>query len=260
MPALTQTQRDLARCYDLDMLDVAYDAELYLRLAQSVDGGVLELGAGSGRLAVPLALAGHQVVGVDHDPAMLERARLAWDRARGAIDPARLRLQDGDLSTFRSDERFGLVFLAVNTFLLAPDDAARRIVLATMRHHLRPGGMAAIEMSTPDAEELSGYVGRLRREWVRHDPEIGMDVEKRMAARYDAASHSVTLEQVFSWPSDARPATTVSRVDTLHLIDPAELTVMALQAGFDDVDTWGDHLATPHGAGSHRAIIAARLL
>jgi SAM-dependent methyltransferase len=260
MSTTTETERALARCYDLDMLDVAYDAELYLHLAQQADDGVLELGVGSGRLAVPLAIAGHRVVGVDIDPAMLERAQAAWDRAHGAIDRARLRLVPGDLATYRSAERFGLVFLAVNTFLLAPDDAARRRVLETMRMHLRPGGIAAIEMSTPDAEELGGYDGRSRREWTRRDPETGVDVEKRIAARYEAASHSVTLRQDFSWTTEDGTGSTVSRVDTLHLIEPVELADLALGSGFAEVETWGDHLAIPYGAGSHRAIIVARLL
>ena len=44
----------------------------------------------------------------------------------------------------RSDERFDLTFLAVNTFLLAQEDAARRRVLETMRTQLRPGGIAAV--------------------------------------------------------------------------------------------------------------------
>lgn len=46
----------LARYYDLDFLDVAYDAELYQQLAHKAGGPVLELGVGSGRLGVPLAL------------------------------------------------------------------------------------------------------------------------------------------------------------------------------------------------------------
>jgi SAM-dependent methyltransferase len=257
---IPETDRALARCYDLDMLDVAYDAELYLRLAAQVEGGVLELGVGSGRLAVPLALAGHRVVGVDHDPAMLERAQVFWEEARGAVDRGRIRLVAGDLATFRTDERFGLVFLAVNTFLLAPGDAERRTVLETMREHLRPGGIAAIEMSTPDAEELESYDGRLRQEWTRHDPETGVDVRKRMAARYEAATRSVTLRQVFSWTGEDGAETTVSRVDTLHLIHSQELADLALASGFANVQVWGDHLAIPHGAGSHRAILVARLL
>ena len=251
---------DLARCYDLDMLDVAYDAELYLRLAHEAGGSVLELGVGSGRLAVPLALAGHRVVGVDHDGAMLARARRAWEQARGSMGSTRVELVEGDLATFRSPERFGLAFIAVNTFLLAPDDEARLTVLSTMLRHLVRGGLAAIEMSTPGRDELDGYDGRLRREWVRHDEEVGADVEKRMAARYEERSRTVVLEQVFSWRVGDEPVTRVRRTDELHLITPDRLAELARRAGFGEVTIRGDHLATPYGAGSHRAIVVARSL
>ncbi|MFV2065008.1 MAG: hypothetical protein ACC726_16075, partial [Chloroflexota bacterium] len=74
----TAEAQALARYYDLDVLDIAYDAELYQQLAQMVDGPILELAVGSGRLGIPLALAGHEVLGIDTDLAMLERARASW--------------------------------------------------------------------------------------------------------------------------------------------------------------------------------------
>jgi len=119
----SQQAQALARFYDLDVLDVSYDAELYLRLAHQAGGAVLELAVGSGRLAIPLALAGHRVLGVDHDAAMLERARDAWERARGPVERDRLSLHEADFMSFRCADRFSLAFIAVNTFLLAADDA-----------------------------------------------------------------------------------------------------------------------------------------
>jgi len=73
--------RALARLYDLDLVEDPGDLDLYLALARRTGGPILELAAGSGRLAVPLAEAGHRVTGVDLDPAMLERARSAAMRA-----------------------------------------------------------------------------------------------------------------------------------------------------------------------------------
>ena len=67
--------RALARLYDLDLSEDPGDLDLYLALAERTGGPILELAAGTGRLAVPLAAAGHQVTGVDLDPAMLARAR-----------------------------------------------------------------------------------------------------------------------------------------------------------------------------------------
>jgi SAM-dependent methyltransferase len=74
----------LARYYDLDLQDDPGDLPLYQALAKRTGGPILELGVGSGRLAVPLARAGYAVTGVDRDPHMLARAEMAWKRAGGA--------------------------------------------------------------------------------------------------------------------------------------------------------------------------------
>jgi len=262
-PGLSESQRDqiLARFYDLDVLDISYDAELYLELAHQAGGSVLELAVGSGRLAIPLALAGHRVVGVDRDRAMLQRAHAAWRRAGAPIEHDRLSLHEGDLMSFRSDERFSLAFIAVNTFLLAEDDEARLDVLATMREHLVPGGTAAVEASTPTEEVLAGYDGRFQLEWLRHDPETGHLVSKSISARYDPSESIVSLCQVFEWtPRLGGPLSRVVKWDTLHLVSARQLAALARRAGFTRVAVRGDHLSTPHGPGSQRAILVARLV
>jgi SAM-dependent methyltransferase len=262
-PVWTAAQRAerLARCYDLDTLDVSYDAELYLQLAHQAGTDVLELAVGSGRLAVPLAMAGHTVVGVDDDPAMLERAWKRWSAERGTLDEDRLRLHVGDFGTFRSDQRSDLAFIAVNTFLLAPDDESRLAVLTTMRHHLRPGGLAAVECSTPDAETLAMYDGRLQLEWLRVDPHSGEEVTKSMSARHDPEAGTVEIIQLYEWTgAGGGPLSRVTQRDLLHLVEPAHLARLMHDVGFGEVSLWGDHLTIPYGAGSHRVIAVGRLL
>ena len=131
--------------------------------------------------------------------AMLERAWARWDLVRGPVERERLSLHEGDFTAFRTSERFDLVFIAVNTFLLAEDDSARLALLRAMREQLRPGGIAVIEVSTPDDDELADFDGRLQLEWLRHEPESGDLVAKLVSARHDAEASSVTLCQVFEW-------------------------------------------------------------
>ena len=64
-----------AGLYDLDLVEDPGDLDLYLALAARTGGPILELGCGTGRVAVPLAAAGHEVTAVDIDPAMLEAPR-----------------------------------------------------------------------------------------------------------------------------------------------------------------------------------------
>ena len=75
----------LARLYDVDLLEDPGDLDLYLALAARTGGPILELGVGTGRLAVPLAAAGYEVTGVDLDPAMLATG----PRPRSSRRPAR---------------------------------------------------------------------------------------------------------------------------------------------------------------------------
>ena len=81
----------LAAFYDLDLRDDPGDLDLYLALADREGGPVLELGVGTGRLAVPLAAAGHAVTGVDDDAAMLARAAARWDDERSPAPRSRRR-------------------------------------------------------------------------------------------------------------------------------------------------------------------------
>ncbi len=260
---LSPRQRDarLARYYDLDFQDVHYDAELYQQLAVEGAGPVLELGAGSGRLAVPLALAGHPVVGIDTDEAMLERGRRRWQAVRGEIEAERLILQSGDFYEFRTEPRFGLALIAVNTFLIAEDDDARRAILTTMRESLRAGGIAAVEVGTPDRAELERFDGRRQHEWLRIDPETGEEVTKTISAIHDASDDSVLMTQIYEWtPLHGGPLNRVTHQDHIHLVSADRLAQLAYESGFGAVDLWGDHLSSPHGPTSHRAILVARLV
>jgi SAM-dependent methyltransferase len=250
-----------ARYYDLDFLDVFYDAELYQQLAHDSGGPVLELGAGSGRIAVPLALAGYDVHAIDNDEAMLARGRERWRDFRGSVAAERLTFEQGDFFDLRPGPRFGLALMAVNTFLLAEDDRARLAILTTMRESLRPGGVAAVEIGTPDAAELERFDGRLQHEWLRWDPETGEEVTKMISAVHHAEDDSVMLTQIYEWtPPHGGPVSRLTHTDHIHLVSAAHLGNLAREAGFATVDLRGDHLSTPHGPGSHRVILVARLV
>jgi len=169
----------LARLYDLDLVDDPGDLDLYLALATRAEGPILELAVGTGRLAVPLAEAGHLVTGVDLDPAMLDRARLRASRADGAA-AERLTLLEADLVGLRLPDAgsFGLAFIALNSLLVLPNRAAQRAAIQAMADHLAPAGLAVADVWIPDAEDLARFDGRVILEWPRLDPETGLIVTK----------------------------------------------------------------------------------
>lgn len=104
-----------ARWYDLLHEGFEEDIALWQSFAARTDAPVLEVGCGSGRIAVPLALAGADVTGIDPSPAMLARAR---ERAKG--ESARLSLLEGRLEDVELPaERFGFALVANDVFLFA---------------------------------------------------------------------------------------------------------------------------------------------
>ena len=110
-------------------------------------GPVLELGVGTGRLAVPLAEAGLTdgvaVFGIDASEAML--ARLAWR------DPGRLVTTiHGDIRYDLPEGPFGLVFVAYNTLFNLTDEGGQARCVADVARRLRPGGRFVIEAFVPD--------------------------------------------------------------------------------------------------------------
>ena len=130
------------------------DLAFYAGFAGTQGGPVLELGCGSGSILVPLARAGHHVVGVDTSSHMLALAREKLASA-GPEVAVRARLVQGDLRYLELSDRFDLAIIAVKSFayLITRHDQQR--ALAAVGAHLRPGGLLAIDLLNPTPDWLS---------------------------------------------------------------------------------------------------------
>jgi SAM-dependent methyltransferase len=250
------TAEALARLYDLDLVDDPGDLDLYLALADRAGGPILELAVGTGRLAIPLAEAGHDVTGVDLDRAMLDRARVRAERAGVA---ERIDLVEADIVDVRlpTAGRFGLAFLALNSLLVLPTRAAQRAALRTLADHLASDGVAAVDVWIPDADDLARFDGRISLEWPRLEPEAGTIVTKAASAAHDAASATVTLTTIFEEGGQGEPARRWVRRDRLRLVSADELRDFAEDAGLVVETMAGDYGLGPMGPGNDRAVLIA---
>ena len=252
------TAAALARLYDLDLEDDPGDLDLWLALADRADGAVLELAAGTGRLAVPIAAAGHPVTAVDLDPAMLARAARRAERER--LPEGRLRLVEGDLLDLDLPDagRYALAFIALNSLMLLGGRDAQRRALRTMASHLAPGGLAAVDVWLPDAEDLARFDGRVILEWPREDPETGAIVTKAGSANHDAATGTIALTAVYEEGRQGEPSRRWVRHDRLRLVGADELAALAEDAGLRVEVVAGGYDLGPLGPGSERAILVAQ--
>ena len=186
------------RAYDLLFHDRVDDVRYYVALAR---GRVLEYGAGTGRITLPMAAAGCEVTAVDASPAMLERLR---ERLRDDETNPRVRALPGDAATLSLDERFDRVVFPFNG--LAHLHRAEEIAgfFARAREHLAPGGLLAFDLWIPEPRLMHGEVlesGRFL------DPFTRRPVTMREEFSYDALSQvlttRLTLTPVFG-PAEPR--------------------------------------------------------
>lgn len=251
------TAAALARLYDLDLEDDPGDLDLYLALAARADGAVLELAAGTGRLAVPLAAAGHPLTAVDLDPAMIERGRARASRAE--LPDGRLTWVSADLIDLRLPEgrSYALGFLALNSIMLLPSRAAQRAALRTLADHLAPGGLAAVDVWLPDADDLARFDGRVILEWPRPDPDSGELVTKAGSAIHDAATNTIALTSIYEQASQGGAVRRWVRHDRLRLVSADELASFAEDAGLEVEHVAGGYDLGPIAPGSERAVLIA---
>ena len=121
------------------------DIPLWLDLARRQGGPLLELGCGTGRVLIPMAQAGYQVVGLDND---LEMLRFLQHTLPPALHPAPL-LFAASLTDFHLVQRFPLVLLPCNTWSVLGAEQRKR-ALRCIVQHLALGGVFAASLPNPD--------------------------------------------------------------------------------------------------------------
>jgi SAM-dependent methyltransferase len=153
----------IARLYDPWSASVVEDVDFYVAEALRSGGPVLELGVGTGRIAVPIAAAGIRMVGVDSSEGMLTVAREQARRANVELD-----LRFGDLRDPPVDEEFALVLIPFRTLLHMQTDVDRRTALRAVHRSLREGGRFVFDVFTPAEDDIAETHGR----WLEREPGI----------------------------------------------------------------------------------------
>jgi SAM-dependent methyltransferase len=155
----------IASLYDPWSRSVTEDVEFYVAEARDAGGPVVELGVGTGRIAVPTAEAGVRVIGVDSSARMLEicSARAA-DAGVGHLVELRL----GDLRRPPVKEHVSLVTSPFRSLLHLQNDAERRETLCSVHELLVPGGRFVFDVFAPSAEDVEQSDGR----WLEREPGI----------------------------------------------------------------------------------------
>jgi ubiquinone/menaquinone biosynthesis C-methylase UbiE len=132
---------------------IAGDVAFYERLAREGSGPVLEIGCGTGRIAVPLAEAGLDVTGVDRSEAMLAIARRKFAAFPTSVQ-AHVSLVTQDMTALNLGRRFSFVFVPFRSFQHVLTIDLQRKSLKAIRRHLEPTGRLALHLFDPRLDFL----------------------------------------------------------------------------------------------------------
>lgn len=222
MPEVYFDER-IAAQYDTDAADLfrpeVVDPVVCFLAGLAGDGGALEFGIGTGRIALPLSQRGVRVHGIDVSAAMIARLR-----PKAGAD--KIGLTVGDFSSARVDGRFRLVYLVYNAIMCLTTQDDQVECFRNAAAHLEPGGCFVIDVMIPALRRLPP--GETVRAFHLSRAHLGFD-------EYDIAAQIVYSHHY--WARDE------SRLEVdsapYRYVWPSELDLMARLAGMTLHERWG---------------------
>ena len=252
--------------YDGDMYDAIHsgavhgDLEWYVERAVASDGPVIELGAGSGRITIPIAERGVQVTALDLSESMLARLQAKLSASTDDVR-SRVMIHRGDMRSFALAERFALAIIPFRAFL---HNVTRDDQIATLRcihAHLRSGGELAFNVFHPSLEFMAASAGALTGTWKwRETRQIANGrLVLSDASRFDTVKkrvESMIRAEEFGLDGALR------RVHVTHLelayLYPADIAGLLDEAGFELVRISGDFTGRPFENDRDELVVEAR--
>jgi ubiquinone/menaquinone biosynthesis C-methylase UbiE len=244
----------IAHYYDADDGRLREDIPTILGFAQKTGGPVLELGVGTGRLALPVAAAGYQVTGIDSSPHMLALAR---QHIAEAHLEEKITLLEADFRNFTLNTRFGLAYCGFNSFLHLIEVRDQVTALRCWRRHLRAEGLLVIDVHNPQLAQLAAADGALSYADTWIDEKSGHLVQKFYASE-TCLSDQVTIVRRFYDEHTAQGLQRTSITFSTRILFRRELELLLRHAGYEDIRFYGDHELSLWEPESPRIIAVAR--
>ena len=259
---MNEYDRADAAYYDYYSSGVEGDVPFYVEEAQKAGSPVLELGCGTGRILIPTAEAGIDIIGLDRAPAMLSVARRKID---GLPDEAqeRITIVEGDMRAFSLNRRFKLVMIPYRAFLhlLTPEDQRR--TLTCIRDHLTDGERLIFNIFDPRLDIIAAHFGSLGSAMKQISefthPETGRRIIVWDTRTYDPGQQ--TLEQYFIFEELDHDGLVVSKTYTplnLRYAYRMEMQYLLKLCGYEVEVLYGDFHRGPFRYGGEQIWVAVK--
>jgi ubiquinone/menaquinone biosynthesis C-methylase UbiE len=232
------------------------DSPFYLEEYLRTEGGVVELGVGSGRIAIEAARQGKEIVGVDNSTEMLKLCR---ERAQAAGVAGRLTLIQADMRAFTLPEPAQLITIPFRTIGMLVSLEDKRTCLRRVYDQLAPGGRFIFDflIFNPEAARQRHGVVSLRAEYT--DAATGHDMLLWTTAQYNMAAQTMRL---ITWTDELNDQDVLLRRQYRRLsfswLDPEQARALLEETGFEVEAVYGDFDRRPFTEDSTEQIWVAR--
>lgn len=254
---IERSLRAAAPFYDLDFSPLREDVELWRQLAGGwAPARILELGAGSGRVAAPLAQDGHDVTAIDASPTMLG---LGCERMRAAG----VRIVQSDMRSLPDGlGEFDLILCALGTFQHLLRRADQLAALESAARLLAPSGQLALDVTAPRPEDLDPGPQPLRLEWTREHPSLGTVIKLagQELAEPRCAEHPLDAAAPLAWLTyvyETAQRRAIARFPMRVALGAGELDGLLRQAGLAPASWYGSWSLDPLGCGDRVIVLSA---
>ena len=247
--AASSSYQPIVAYYDLSQAALVDDIPFVLAQAEKISGEILELGCGTGRLLIPLALAGHIVTGIDAAPGMLARTQekiktLPKDAGR------RMHLVEADMTAFNLEKLFDLIFISHNTSMHLTENQLFNC-LRQIHNHLSPMGRWLIDVANPfTLLSMEDQPEPQFEQTLAGDLPNG-PVEQYATYRLDPKTQTLHLTWHFR-PANG-PETALS--SRYHIRFPHQFELACLNAGLRVRNFYGGYDSKPYTENGERLII-----
>jgi SAM-dependent methyltransferase len=248
---------DFTRFYDWCYEGFEADIPWYLKLAQGQKGAILEIACGTGRITLPLARAGYEVVGLDLSEPMLALARRKCSFETKEVRDA-ISFVQGDMTDFTLNRTFACVFVPNASLFNLRDAGSQNLCIRHIFKHTAPGGIVALDLVAPRwmaNQEVDCL--RLEREGV--NPLTGFVTQEcNRTLRIDRQRQVVRKEHVYLEREGGCEEKRYSFTQDYRWIEAKEGIDFLCHCGFSELETLGNYDGSPFTNDSARLLFVGK--
>jgi len=231
------TYKTTAKYYDSDNKDLLNDdIDFYIQYANELNGNVLEVGCGTGRITIPLARAGHQVCGVDISQPMLDiLAEKLKKESKATVE--NLEVIPGDMRNFNFNEKFKLIFIPFRTFQNLVTDEEQKNCLQCCHQHLEDDGLIIVNVFRP--------WGIIDESWIQPEQTDYETTKNGVTVKRTHIRESVDSQNQIIYPTLIYYVTESGKTEKFYeylqmkYFYPDQLRDLLKQNGFEVIDEFG---------------------